>query len=81
MNNDITEFFSLSPELLKLSARCEEKCRPVFARVDEIASYNEAKVLSAFGRHRVSAAHLTGTTGYGYDDLGRDTLDKIFADA
>ena len=81
MNNDITEFFSLSPELLKLSVRCEEKCRPVFARVDEIASYNEAKVLSAFGRHRVSAAHLTGTTGYGYDDLGRDTLDKIFADA
>ena len=79
--NDISKFFDISPRILELAERCEEKCRPVFARVDEIAAYNEAKVLSAFGRHRISAAHLTGTTGYGYDDLGRDTLDKVFADA
>lgn len=79
--NDISKFFDISPRILELAERCEEKCRPVFARVDEIAAYNEAKVLSAFGRHRISAAHLTGTTGYGYDDLGRDTLDKVFANA
>ncbi|MBQ4051332.1 MAG: methionine gamma-lyase family protein [Oscillospiraceae bacterium] len=79
--NDISKFFDISPRILELAERCEEKCRPVFERVDEIAAYNEAKVLSSFGRHRISAAHLTGTTGYGYDDLGRDTLDKVFADA
>ncbi|MBR6790578.1 MAG: methionine gamma-lyase family protein, partial [Oscillospiraceae bacterium] len=79
--NDISKFFDISPRLLEMVERCEEKCRPVFARLDEIAAHNEAKVLSAFGRRRISAAHLTGTTGYGYDDLGRDTLDKVFADA
>jgi cystathionine beta-lyase family protein involved in aluminum resistance len=80
MNEYLTEFFDLSPALLQLADQCEEQCRPVFQRIDGIAAYNEAKVLAAFGRHHISAAHLTGTNGYGYDDLGRDTLDKVFAD-
>lgn len=80
MNEYLTEFFDLSPELLTLADRCEEQCRAVFGRIDDIAAYNEAKVLAAFGRHKISAAHLTGSNGYGYDDLGRDTLDKVFAD-
>ncbi len=80
MNQVLTEFFDLSPSLLQLADRCEEQCQAVFARIDEIAAYNEAKVLAAFGQHRISAAHLTGSNGYGYDDLGRDTLDKVFAD-
>lgn len=77
----ISDFFELPPELLALSAECEGRCQPIFERIDSIAEYNEARVLAAFGRHRVSAAHLNGTTGYGYDDIGRDTLDKVFADA
>ncbi len=81
MNHELSEFFSLSPRLMALASQCEEKCRPVFERIDQIAAYNEARVLAAFGRHRISAAHLTGTTGYGYDDLGRDALDKVFAGA
>ena len=80
MNQYLNEFFDLSPELLTLADRCEEQCRAVFGRIDDIAAYNEAKVLAAFGRHKISAAHLTGSNGYGYDDLGRDTLDKVFAD-
>lgn len=80
MNEYLTEFFDLSPELLTLADRCEEQCGAVFGRIDDIAAYNEAKVLAAFGWHKISAAHLTGSNGYGYDDLGRDTLDKVFAD-
>ena len=80
MNQYLSQLFPLSPELLTLADQCEEKIAPVFARIDDIAAYNEAKVLAAFNRHKISAAHLTGTNGYGYDDLGRDTLDQVFAD-
>ena len=51
-----------------------------FERIDEIAFINQKKVLDAFREHRVSEAHFAPTSGYGYDDLGRDTLDKIYAD-
>ena len=80
MNNDLTQFFDLPAGLLQQAEECEQLIRPVFERIDSIAAYNEAKVLAAFGRHKISAAHLTGSNGYGYDDLGRDTLDKVFAD-
>lgn len=52
-----------------------------FQRIDEVSFFNQAKVLSAFADHRISAAHLYGTTGYGYDDLGREALDKVYASA
>ena len=80
MNQYLTGFFDLPENLLALADECEALCAPVFRKIDEIAAYNEAKVLAAFGRHKVSAAHLTGSNGYGYDDLGRDTLDAIFAE-
>ena len=78
---DYTGLYDFSPELLRLAEQAEEQCREVFRRIDGIAQYNEVKVLKAFTDHRVSAAHLVGTTGYGYDDMGRDTLDKVFAQA
>ena len=80
MNNDLTEFFDLPAGLLQQAEECEQLIKPIFERIDGIAAYDEAKVLAAFGRHKISAAHLTGSNGYGYDDLGRDTLDKVFAD-
>ena len=51
-----------------------------FRQIDEVAEYNQAKVLLAMQRNRVSAECLTGTTGYGHDDKGRDTLEKVYAD-
>lgn len=78
---DLTGLYDFSPRLLALADRAEEKCREAFARIEEIQAYNEAKVLKAFADNRVSAAHLVGTTGYGYDDMGRDTLDRVFAQA
>ncbi len=78
---DYTGLYEFSPRLLSLADRAEEQCREVFRRIEDIAAYNEGKVLKAFTDHRVSAAHLLGTTGYGYDDMGRDTLDAVFAQA
>ena len=51
-----------------------------FRRIDEISEYNQLKVLSAMRKHKVSDAHLTGSTGYGYTDIGRDTLEEVYAD-
>ena len=51
-----------------------------FAVIDQVAEYNQAKVLCAMQKNRVSAACFAATTGYGYDDVGRDTLEKVYAD-
>ena len=70
----------ISEKVKVLAAQAQADIRPQFDRIDAIAEENTAKVLAAFQKHRVSEAHFAGTTGYGYDDLGRDTLDLIFAD-
>lgn len=77
----MSEFFSIDPKLAELAEKAEEACSAEFARIDEIARYNGEKVLSAFIKNKVSEPYLHGTTGYGYDDAGRDTLDRVYADA
>ena len=69
----------ISQECRNIGVSVTEKVRDIYHRIDDVAEKNAEKVLKAFQDHRVSAVHLVGTTGYGYDDLGRDTLDKIFA--
>lgn len=70
----------LSPEIRRLADKALEDIAPVFKALEETALLNTEKVLSALQKHRVSDACLTGTTGYGYNDKGRDTLDLVFAD-
>ncbi len=70
-----------SEKTKKIIADAEAAAKEEFLRIDEVALFNQAKVLSAFCENRISAAHLVGTTGYGYDDLGRDALDKVYAAA
>lgn len=70
----------VSEQTRTLAKRITEKAQPVFQRIDAVAEKNAEKMLSAFQKNRVSAVHLVGSTGYGTDDLGRDTLDQIFAD-
>ena len=72
---------NLSPEMIRLSESVMAEIAPVFAGLDRISQQNTEKVLSVFHKHRVSEGCLTGTTGYGYGDKGRDTLDLIYADA
>ena len=57
-----------------------ERLRPRFEEIDKIAEYNQAKVLCAMQKNKVSAACFAATTGYGYDDLGRDNLERVYAD-
>lgn len=75
----MTDFFEIHPRLMELSRQAEELCAGAFARVAEIEEYNGQKVLAAFRKAGVSEAHLKGTTGYGYDDRGREGLDAVFA--
>ncbi len=66
-------------DLYSIAKAAEKKAAAQFERIDEIAYINTEKVLAAFSEYRVSDSIFGGTTGYGYDDVGRDTLEKIYA--
>ena len=70
----------ISDEVRTLAKQAQETLHTQFARIDAIAEENTQKVLAAFQKHRVAESYFAGTTGYGYDDLGRDKLDSIYAD-
>ena len=70
----------ISQRVLDLGEKARQGLAEQFARIDAIAEENTARVLSAFQKHRVAEGYFAGTTGYGYDDLGRDQLDQIYAD-
>ncbi len=72
--------FEIDERIVKLAEKAEENCSAVFSETDRIARLNGEKVLKAFINNKVSAACMTGTTGYGYGDVGRDTLVKVYAD-
>lgn len=69
----------IKPEVYDMAERAMAKIRRRFDEIDAVAEFNTRKVMEAFQDNRVSEACFAGTTGYGYDDLGRDTLDKIYA--
>ncbi len=64
---------------MKLIEECEEKLKDKFKAIDDVAYFNQVKVLNAFNENRVATRHFNGTTGYGYDDEGRDCLGKLYA--
>ena len=70
----------ISERVRALASQAEAGLKEQFDRIDAVAEYNTHRVLAAFRKHRVAEAYFTGTTGYGYDDLGRDKLDLIYAD-
>lgn len=70
----------ISDSIIRLAEQAETALVPHFARIDRIAFANTAKVLDAFREHRVAANNFDSTSGYGYDDKGRDVLDRIWAD-
>lgn len=72
--------FEISDKVIEASKRALNKVKSQFEYIEEIAEYNQLKVLSAFKKHKVAEAHFFGTSGYGYDDLGRETIEKIYAD-
>ena len=66
--------------VLEMSERAERRCSERYRQIDLTAQENTRRVLDSFRAHRVAEACFSGTTGYGYDDLGRETLDQIYAD-
>lgn len=70
----------VSPQVCAFGERVLDGLRERFAAVDRIAEANQAKVLAAMQKNRVSAACFAATTGYGYDDVGRDKLERVYAD-
>lgn len=72
--------FGIKEDLIELSKKIEKDLDPIFKEVEEIEECNSLKVLSAFQKYNLSEMHFNGTTGYGYGDIGRDTIESIFAD-
>ncbi len=77
---NINSFFNIDNRLEVLDRQALEKTSAQFLRIDDITEYNQLKVLSAFIKNGVSEASFSGSTGYGYDDRGREILEKVMAD-
>lgn len=72
--------FGISEEVAALSEQVLDDLKPQFEETDQIAEINQLKVLSALQKNKVSEACFNPSSGYGYNDLGRDTLEKVYAD-
>ena len=78
--NEIYKTLGVSEAVLRFGKDVLATLRDRFARIDETAEINQAKVLAAMQKNRVAAMHFAATTGYGYDDEGRDNLERVYAD-
>ena len=77
---ELYERMGISPGVYAYGEKILDKLAERFAAVDKVAEYNQAKVLAAMQKNRVSAACFVPSTGYGYDDTGRDCLERVYAD-
>jgi len=81
--NELDEFYKemgINSKLIDLSRKIEEDLKDRFRHIDKVAEFNQLKVLKAMQDNNVSDVHFSATTGYGYNDIGRDTLEKVYAD-
>lgn len=70
----------IKQEIIDLSFQAEEEIQEEFKKIDQIKEYNSIKVLKAMQNNKISDMHFGSTSGYGYDDIGRDTIEKVFAE-
>ncbi len=75
----MSDFFRIDPRIMQLAEQAEQIAAQKFAEIDANAAYNGEKALAAFIKNRVSEPCFYGSTGYGYGDIGRETLDKVYA--
>lgn len=73
------EQYGISKEVIELSKKVEKDIEKIFKDIQEICEYNSIKVIKAFQDNKISDIHFGSTTGYGYGDIGRDTIEKVFA--
>jgi cystathionine beta-lyase family protein involved in aluminum resistance len=82
-NNELIEAYQelgIDPKILDYCLKIESKLSQRFAEIDRVAEFNQMKVLAAMQKNRLSDIHFAATTGYGYNDMGRDTLESVYAD-
>ena len=77
---ELYQTMGISPAVYAYGERTVAALRPRFDRIDQVAEHNQAKVLWAMQKNKVSAACFAATNGYGYDDYGRDNLERVYAD-
>ncbi len=77
---DMYSVFGIADGVKAVCEKALETQKEIFKSIDEIAEYNQCKVLAAMQKNRVAATHFAASSGYGYDDFGRDTLEKVYAD-
>ena len=75
-----TNFFNIDNKLIELDKKALERSKKQFEHIDSITEYNQLKVLKAFIKNGVSESTFAGSTGYGYDDRGREVLERVMAD-
>lgn len=75
----LKEQFGVSEDIINLVDECEEAVKGQFSHIEEMAQLNEMKVMKAFADNRVSSEYFIASSGYGTDDIGRDMLDKVYA--
>lgn len=76
----IYALLGIENDVLTLGSEVEESLKERFQRIDETAEYNQLKVIAAMQKNHISADHFNGSTGYGYNDIGRDDLEAVYAD-
>lgn len=74
------ELLGINKEIEDMTKEAEEKLQPIFRKIEQICQYNSNKVLHAFQKYHIADIHFGSTTGYGYSDIGRDTIEKVFAE-
>ena len=74
-------FFNIDKKLTLLDDEAMKLVKDKFSEIEDISSYNQQKMLSAFIKNKVSESHFVASTGYGYSDRGREVLDNVMADA
>lgn len=78
--NYLKNEFGIDDKVLEICESVMSKITPVFDRIDSVREYNQYKVIKAMQNNKLSDSHFVGTTGYGYDDKGRDVLDDVYRD-
>lgn len=73
------DFFDIDQKIIEAAEKAMELCSAELKKIDEIQEYNQRKMIKAFQIAGVRESHLKGSTGYGYDDAGRDALDRVYA--
>ena len=82
-NNELMKAYQelgINPKILDYCLKIESELSQRFAEIDRVAEFNQMKVLAAMQKNRLSDIHFAATTGYGYNDMGRDTLESVYAD-